>query len=194
MQNKNWELFRVGLRRAEWVGLHDGMVIDWSDQCGLSLFMFWNKPREEELRAACPKSRFEVAFKDFEGVGFFTFRFGMLPWGDCAFSPNLYDEPPVFEMPRAGQGYALNIFVIDTSNGELKQIRLIALGADFTRKFREWCLDSLKKNMGKSRYNAIVDKAYATYLTPNQLADDADFRWVLGNESEPQELKKDERE
>ena len=194
MQRKEWEFFHVGLRRAEWVGLHDGMVIDWSDDCGLTLFVFWNKPQEEELLATCPKSRFEIAFKDVEGIGFFTFRFGHLPWGDCAFSPNLYDTPPVFEKPQAGQTYALNIMVVDTSNGELKRMRVIALGVDFMNQWRTWCLDSLQKNIGRKRYDAVIDMAYEKYATPDQMANEADFRWILNSEIENPILKREERE
>lgn len=194
MKNKEWELFHVGLHRGEWIGLQDGLVIDWSDACGLTLFVFWNKPQKEELLATCPKSRFEITFKDIEGVGFFAFRFGDLPWSDCAFSPNLYDKPPVFEKPQTGQTYALNIMVVDTSNGELKQIRVISLGIDFMNQFRGWCLNSLQNNIGKRRYNAIVDSAFEKFISPEDIANTADFRWVINQEQEEPFLHKEERE
>ena len=43
-----WELFQLGMRREEWANGVDGLVMDWSDACGLTLFVFFKKPSDEE--------------------------------------------------------------------------------------------------------------------------------------------------
>ena len=45
MLNHKWECFEVGKCRAEWVGLPDGQVIDWTDMCGLDVYkrQIWNR-------------------------------------------------------------------------------------------------------------------------------------------------------
>lgn len=189
-----WELLSVGMRRAEWLGLPDGMVMDWTDECGLSLVVYWNNPLEAELNAARAQSRFEIAFRDIDGVGFFGIKFGDLPWGDCAFSPNLYGTDLVFDEIEKGQSYALHIMVIDTARGELRVLRSLALGVEFAEKFRLWCLESLKRNIGKFSYNRIVDKVFNEYQTPESLFADADFRWVLSHGANEKTLRVEEHE
>ena len=41
MINKKWELFQRGMRRAEWLGKPDGAVMEWTDESGLTLFVFY---------------------------------------------------------------------------------------------------------------------------------------------------------
>ena len=195
MMNNKWELLSVGLQRAEWLGLPDGLVMDWSDECGLSLRVFYNNPSVDELMQVHAKSRFEIAFRDIDGIGFFGIKFGNMPWSDCCFSPNLYDKTPNFKAEiEDGRSYALNIIVIDTAKGEIAQLRVIALGREFADKFREWCLESLNKNIGRRYYHSVVDKAFKDYPTSESLFEKADFRWVLPHGEDEHTLKVEERD
>lgn len=187
-----WELFSVGMKRAEWTGLPQGLVMEWADACGLTLFVFFDKPYETEKREISARSPFEIRFKDIDGIGFFSVKFGQLPWSDCSFTPNLYPEVPKFEKPEKGMTYPLNIMLIDTFNGELKLIRTIALGKEFADHFRNWCLASLDKNISKFYYKRVVEEVFKKYVTSEDLAEVADIRWVcLPDEAEP---KREEKE
>ena len=177
MKNQ-WELFKVGMRRGEWMGTPDGMIMEWNDVSGLVLFVYYNNPRNREKEQLDAGKRFEIAFKDIDNVGFFAVKFGEQPWADCCFSPNLYPEKPKFDEPGPGKTYALHIMFIDSAVGELKGLRSIALGREFTEKFRQWCLQSLKKNVGRFYYNRVIDEAFKKYPTPAHMAKEADFRWV----------------
>lgn len=193
--NNKWELLSVGMRRAEWLGLPDGMVMDWSDECGLSLRVFYNNPSADELEQVNARSRFEIAFRDIEGVGFFGIKFGDMPWADCCFSPNLYDKTPNFkEEIEKGKSYALHIIVIDTMKGEIVGLRSLALGREFADKFRVWCLESLNRNIGRRYYNSVIDKAFKDYPTSESLFEKADFRWVLPHGEDEHTLNVEERE
>lgn len=194
MINRKWEFLQVGMRRAEWLGLPDGMVMDWTDECGLSLVVYWNNPSDGELTAARAQSRFEIAFRDIDGVGFFGVKFGDMPWGDCVFSPNLYDSKLDFSEIEKGKSYALHIMVIDTAKGELKVLRSLALGREFAEKFRLWCLKSLERNIGKFSYNRIVDKVFKDYPTTEMLVANADFRWILSHGANEKALRVEEHE
>lgn len=176
--NQNWELIQVGMQRPEWAGMADGLLMDWTDECGLTLFAFFKQPNAEEQKAMAVSSPLEIAFKDMDGVGFFAVKFGGLPWGDCVFSPNLYPEIPKFETLVKGKGYALNIMLVDTLPGELKLIRTIALGHEFSKKFRDWALKSLDRNIGQKYYNQKIEEAFAKYPTSEKLAAASDFRWA----------------
>lgn len=195
MAIRKWEVFEVGMRRAEWLGLPDGMVMDWTDECGLSLMVYWKNPSADELDAARAQSRFEIAFRDIDGVGFFGIKFGNLPWGDCVFSPNLYSDRKLnFSEIEKGKSYALHIMVVDTERGELKVLRSLALGREFADKFRLWCLKSLERNLGRYSYNKVVDKVYSDYPTPEMLFKEVDFRWVLSHDATERALRVEEHE
>ena len=147
------------------------------------------------MDAARAQSRFEIAFRAIGGVGFFGIKFADMPWGDCVFSPNMYGKDLDFSEIEKGKSYALHIMVIDTAKGELKVLRSLALGVDFAENFRQWCLKSLKKDMGKFTYNRIVDKVFADYPSPEMLFADADFRWVLSHgANEERALRVEEHE
>lgn len=192
--NYKWEMFTVGMKRAEWIALPQGLVMEWSDACGLTLFVFFNKPYEKEKREMSASRPFEIRFKDIDGIGFFSVKFGEIPWSDCAFTPNLYPDVPKFEKPEKGMTYALNVMLIDTSNGELKLIRTIALGREFTDHFRNWCLASLEKNIGQRYYNRVVDEVFKKYETSESLADAADIRWVCAHGEDEPKREEQQRE
>lgn len=194
MMNYKWELFKVGMQRAEWVSHPQGMVTEWNDISGLTLFVFYESPSNKEIEDMSAKSRFEIAFKDVDGVGFFAVKFGEQPWGDCSFSPNLYPVRPQFEKPQKGQTYAVHIMLVDVFAGELKMIRTIALGAEFAEHFRLWCLKSLEKNIGRLHYNRVIDKVFVDYPTPESLAMDADVRWICPHGEDEQKREEQQRE
>lgn len=190
-----WEFIQVGMRRAEWMGLPDGLVMDWTDESGLSLRVFYNNPSPSELQQVASRSRFEIAFRGIEGIGFFGIKFGDMPWSDCCFSPNLYEKTPNFaEEIEKGKSYALHIIVIDTMKGEIAHLRSLALGREFADKFRAWCLESLNRNIGKRYYHSVIDKVFKDYPTSESLFEKADFRWVLPHGEDEHTLNVEERE
>lgn len=193
MTNKKWEIFHKGMKRAEWIGKEDGMVIEWSDESGLILFVFYNNPTQDEVKDISAGSRFEIAFKDIKGIGFFSVKFGNEEWGDCSFSPNLYKEKMFFNEPKEGKTYALHIMLIDASVGELIVLRSIALGKEFAEHFRLWCIESLKKNIGNYYYNRIVDEVFINHPSPVDLAEEADIRWILAHGEDEYCREKQER-
>lgn len=188
MVNQKWELFHIGMVRGEWIGIDDGMIVEWSNESGLTLFVFYNRPSEIEMAHFSAKSRFEIAFTDIEEIGFFSLKFGDEGWADCSFSPNLYSFPLEFAEIKEGKTYALHIMFIDSAKGELKLMRSIALGKEFSEHFRKWCLESVKRNIGRQYYNRIVDKVFKEYPS-SELAEKADIRWVCPHGEEEKERK-----
>ena len=176
-----WELLQLGYHRDEWINIVDGMQLEWRDECGLVLFVYFNNPTDAEIDQFSSNSRFEVAFKAIDCVGFFSFKFGSLPWGDCAFSPNLYlnnSITPRFEKDKFNIGIVLHIFLVDTSIGELKIRRRVILGNEFSEHFRNWCLQSLSKDVILPHYNKVVDDVYNKYPDSGSLSKDADISWL----------------
>lgn len=192
MMEKKWALFHKGMIREEWKGKNDGLIMEWTNESGLTLFAFYNRPSRAEINDFSAGHRFEIAFKEIDGIGFFAVKFGNQAWGDCAFSPNLYKEKPVFEKPKEGQTYALHVMMIDASVGELKVLRSIALGENFSEHFRLWGIESLKKQIGTYSYNCVVDKVFRNYPLSEDIAKNADIRWTCTHGED--EYKREEQE
>ena len=193
MMNKKWELFHKGMKRAEWVGMDDGLILEWSNESGLTLFAFFEDPLPSEIIAFSAGNRFEIAFRNIKEIGFFAFKFGGLDWVDCSFSPNLYEEKPIFDKPNAGQTYALHVMLINSSTGELVVLRSIALGQEFTEHFRLWGIESLKKNIGSFYYNRIVDEVFADFPLSSDIANGADIKWVCTHGEDENRREEQER-
>lgn len=182
----NFDLLHVGQTRSEWKGMTDGYIMEYNNMSGLILFVFFKNPLPEELEMLSTDSRFKVTFTEYEGVGFFCIKFGALPWGDCAFSPNLYNEKPEFCHIEDGKGYPFNVIVIDGETGTIKAIRTIGLGNQFSKRFREWCEESLSRNMTRSWYERKVKECYDKYEI-RQLVKRAYFQYELYPHGEDKE-------
>lgn len=187
---------KTGLIRAEWRDRPEGMTMEWSDEKGLALFAFYDKPRKEEMEEMVAGKRFEIAFKDIESVGFFSVKFGNLSWGDCGFIPHFNKERPRFAKPPRGKTYSLTVFLVDISVGQLKMVRTIALGTDFSDHFRSWCLKNLERDIGSFHYNRVIDEVFKTYSSAGELAKEADARWLCahGEDEQRREEKREEKE
>lgn len=196
MLGNKWELFHKGMIRPDWIRKEDGQVLEWSDESGLCLHVFYKSPTFGEVADFSAGSTFAVKFTEVDKVGFFSIKFGRQNWAECPFSPNLYAEKPKFEMPDDRKAYALHVFLIDSQKGELMVIRSIALGREFSLKFREWCLKSLADyEVTGPYYNQIVNETFIRY-PQGQLAREALFGWDKSNydrsEKERGERTKDE--
>lgn len=83
-------------------------------------------------------------------------------------------------------GYALNIVFIDTETGILKALRQIGLGNNFSRLFREWCIESLKRQLSQSYYEKTVNECYEKYEI-QQLVRQARFQYEINTHREEHE-------
>lgn len=173
------DFFRVGMIKKEYIGLPDGLVMEWVNHAGLVLYVNYRCASRQEIKDVSAQSRFEIRFKDIGGIGFFSIKFGQQPWSDCCFSPNMYDEHPILNPLPEGQTYPPNIIFIDTLNGQVKTLRTIALGKEFAEYFRQWCINSLERKISRQYYNSVIDQTFLTYKTPADLAKAADVVWTL---------------
>lgn len=172
------EFISVGQRVPEWAVGTDGCVMEYHSISGLTLMYFLNNPTREECHVFETSQNFRISFTSFMDVGFFSFKVGDLEWSDCAFSPNLYSKIPEFPLLASGHGYTLNLMLIDAATGEIKSIRLIGLGHKFSCQFRDWCLNSLQKDISNEIYHDVVTKAFERFTT-KELVKRAFFEWEL---------------
>lgn len=178
---RKWELIKVGLFRPEWKGKQEGLSAQWSDEYGLVLSVLCNNPRDEEMESMIINARLELTFKDVDGIGFFAVKFGNMDWSDCPFAANIYLEKPEYEEISSDKKYMLHVLLIDTSEGVLKLFRSINMDNDFATNFLSWCRNTVDNEFDAADYSAKVVKAYNEYPASEDLAKNADFRWLVAH-------------
>lgn len=158
--------FCVGQRYSEWQTKENGFILEWDNTAGFILYAFLDTPSPEEQLQFL--SEMEICYKTVYDVCFFAFRFGSMPWADCPFSPALYKEvgtAAVFDDIPEGHGLAVTILLIDSSSGELKNIRLISLPHDFSVKWQHWAREMSAKPLTRSEYMSIINVVYMNHTT-----------------------------
>lgn len=168
--------YSVGQVVPEWATNEDKCILDYNETAGFSILYFLNRPNVLERNQFLEDNQFQVAFTVIADVGFFCLKVGRLAWSDCVFSPCLYTPIPEFSPPPPGQGYALKLFLVDSSTGQIQAIRLIGLGHEFTNRLCQWGRENLEKEMTQAEYTRIVNAVYGRYTT-NELVDRAWIRW-----------------
>jgi hypothetical protein len=159
------EQISVGDIHEEWKNGADGYIMEYSEECGFALHVFLNGVSPHEREQFTPEKPFEIRSVAIDRVMFFCLKFGSMDWADCAFSPNLYSEPPKFKEIEEGQGLALNILLIDSGAGQLLNIRTIGLGHEFSERFQAWCKSSLQSSLTHEEYMKKIDAVYAQFST-----------------------------
>ena len=172
------EFLSVGQTRAEWRGFPDGCLMSYDPHNGMTLFFFLNRPAPALLEQVKTGHPFEIALADIEKVGFFTLRFGTLPWGDCAFAPCLYAPPKPIPAPAPGEGLPLNVVSVDSGPGVIVYLRTIRLGYDFSLKFTNWFANRMDAGLSAGQFRDIVARTYARCDT-RRLREMARISWAL---------------
>jgi len=159
------KLFSVGMVDDIWANGVDGAFMDFTGNY-LLLYVFLSNISDEEMTGYGADSRFNIRFVEKDDICFFITKFELCSTIDCPFSPCIYDNPPSYDNPpEEGQGLALHIFLIESTKGELKCIRTIGLGHEFSLNWREWYLQALTKSISKDEYKKRIDNIYNTYTT-----------------------------
>ena len=172
------EFLSVGQARAEWRGFPDGYLMSYDPYNGMTLFFFLNRPSPAVLDQVTTGHTFEIALADIEKVGFFTLRFGTLPWGDCAFAPSLYAPPRPIPAPAPGDGVPLNVVAIDSGPGRITYLRTIRLGHEFSLKFTNWFANRMGAGLSAGAFREIVSRTYARCDT-RHLREMASISWKM---------------
>lgn len=170
------EYLSMGQTREEWRDFPDGYILSYDSWNGMTLYFFLREPTPEILRQIGGGSAFAIGLADIRRVGFFTLRFGNLPWGDCAFAPNLFAPPSPIQPPPAGHGLPLNVIVIDSSLGAIVGMDSIVLGHDFSVQFANWFSNRMTLDLSPEDYRAIVRDTYQRYNT-DALRNLANISW-----------------
>ncbi|PAE87631.1 hypothetical protein [Shouchella clausii] len=115
--------------------------------------------------------RFELLEKNQLMIMLFEFKPGC-PLSDAPFHMSQYPDDRAANLPETiedGQGFALQIIVIEQRSQKIKALRTIGLPTKFSRDLLDVCRKQLKHPLSKSEYDEAVNQTFKNYTT-RQLA------------------------
>ena len=163
------EHVQIGMIKEEWKKNVDGYVMEYNEDRGFQLTVFFANPTESEVESFSANKEAYIGVLEHDNIMFFLLKFGGCAWGDCTFSPNLYNEKPYFANLEDGIGYVLNVLLIDSVKGELKKIRMIGLGHELSIAIKQICEKQMQHPFEKDKYFKNITKIYNSYSTEQLL-------------------------
>lgn len=165
------QLFKEGVTRYP-----EGVKFDITDG-GMNLLIYFNHPTEEEKHSISKEDARYGYYKQ-DNVIFMLFKFGSLEWVDAPYSIHLSKHLTELQEVTEGNGYAINVYLIDAATGILEVARLISMNTRTSKLLRE---DILKqKEMNYDGYEQLLSNIYRSYST-KALVDKAKIIAKIGN-------------
>lgn len=115
--------------------------------------------------------RFDLLEKNQLMFMLFEFKPGC-PLSDAPLHMSQYTDDRAANLPKTiedGQGFALQLIVIEQRSQKIKALRTVGLPTKFSRDLLDVCRRQLKHPLSKSEYNEAVNHVYKNYTT-RQLA------------------------
>lgn len=155
--------YEVGKTYMEAKGHVEGCRFDISDS-GATLIFYYDRPTKMELENFKPEKPFEMRMMEFSNTIIFLLKFGNLNWMDAPYTPHLSKDLTCLDL-REGEGLAITIMLFDTSNGELKQIRLMSLSYEFTMRIKNGIEKLMRMPFDKMSYYNNINRIFSAYST-----------------------------
>lgn len=135
---------------------------DFTDS-GPILFLFFAGPTAAEIESV-RGGNLKIGFLEKDDIIFLLFKFANMPWIDAPYTIHLsqYLTNPLAEVEKE-IGYGLQIFLVDADTGILKVMRLIGLGTEWSRRFREAMMRQKERNFDQRIYEAKIQNIYRNF-------------------------------
>lgn len=137
-----------------------------SDDCGMIVKVFFDRPTESEVRQFDSGSAFEMRLVQMRNIIFGLFKIGNLNWIDTPYNVHLSRNlTKRLEVPADGEGIAAVFQLYDPSTGRLCNSRLIGLSTEISREFIRMAEEQYKNSFNREAYLAGLANIYAAYRT-----------------------------
>lgn len=137
----------------------EGCKVDITDG-GIDFCIFYSAPTQEEIKDIT-KGSFKFGFYDENNVILMLFRFGSQAWMDSPYSVHLSENLTELREPSEGNGYALNVYLVDSNTGILKGMRLIGLNTRISKMLYRAIINQKQQNYEGFERN--LNNIYAKY-------------------------------
>ena len=156
--------YAVGDKIEKYVGINDSQFFDLDDE-GATLLVLFNRPDKDEIAQFKSEKNFEIRFCQLKNVIMITTKIGNLNWMDAPYTPHLSKNLSKFPIVNDGNGLAITLILVDSSNGEVISIRLIGLSTKFSQKLLGTIMEEKTKSFNPTEYNSNLNNIFATYQT-----------------------------
>lgn len=169
--------FSVGAKCPALAGRGEGVIFE-ADSSGYLMIYNLVRPREEEIEQMRSGEAFEIAFAAKNGAIWVLSKCGDMPWSDSPFHPALAPHWSDLVLPGDGEGHALTLISADAASTEIKSLRLIGLGHDFSVRLHEACAELAAAPFDSGSYDRGIAETMAAYTT-RQLLGMAAAKWGI---------------
>lgn len=106
------------------------------------------------------------------GLLFFCFKFGDMPWSDSSFEWHLIPENERIIPPglKPNEHALLNVILIDAENGIIKVLRALTLSPKFSQRLHVEIIKQSQRAMPEN-YETLTQEIYNRYPTTEQMVD-----------------------
>lgn len=153
---------------------------------GHELLLIWTNPSPAEV-GGVRKGPMELALVVVEEVILLLYRIkGAAKWSDAPYSWHRVPEDQQGELPvrpeeiSEGQGAALQVILVQANGGQVRALRLVGLGTEFTRKLHEAIRDQAARDWDPESYDARLETLYRSFPRVEDLLERAVARYRVG--------------
>ena len=127
-----------------------------------------DRPTPEEIRDFKAKSPLWLALAEVEGVKFWMWKAGHMPWSDLPLHVNA--EPYDVSTMPLGPRYDMLFTLVDSSTNRIKTLRSVTVTRDFASISVELANRQLARGYGGAELQGRAEKIYLRFPTPELLA------------------------
>ncbi len=160
---KDFEVVNIGNILEDYKG-SDTIRFD-IGETGATVHVALRNLTEYEIGNFQASSPFQIRYVIVDGIIMMLFKFGDMAWMDTPYSPHIGLKPTTINFIKEGEGLALTIYLIEAATGELKNIRLIGLGTDFSKKLMVDIQNARLTEFNLAEYNAKLNCVFSKYDT-----------------------------
>lgn len=153
---------------------------------GHELLLIWKNPTRSEVRAV-RKGPMEVALVVVEEVILLLYRIkGAAQWSDAPYTWHRVPEDQRGELPMRpeeisdGEGAALQVILVQANGGQVKALRLVGLGTEFSRKLHQAIRDQARREWDPRQYDERLASVYRSFPRVEDLLKEAVVRFRVG--------------
>lgn len=171
------------IKANEYEGYRDGLLCEWNDDIGFVFRVLLKNPTEAEKNAMRDGRRLELAFFPSGSIALFAVKFSDMGWADSSFAPGMQKKEYSFALLLGEERHIpLNIYGINTVDGDLFLTRRVHLTGEIYDKFLAWVNTNKKTKMSIDEYKARLVSVYKEFKTPEAIANAASSsKWSSGN-------------
>ena len=168
---------KIGGTLPQFAGRGEGTFFE-AGANGYTLVYLLDRPRPDEIAAMSAGQSFDIRSLTLNGAVWILTKCGSMAWTDAPYSPHMSAHvSELIEPTDPAQGTLLTLILLDTRTTEIKALRAIGLGHDFSRQLYRDIQAELAKPFGTDYYRRVA-ATQAAYST-KKLADLASNRWRL---------------